>query len=134
MIGMPFALDCLRMRAPDEFDQGQSENPLAEPFMPRDFETLPPEMGIDAISQDFLTPPICRLHMVDKDRSVEQACWRDVLRGGETMSRKRLVRKRSPDSLISRPDEIGLRDLAWGRADSRPDASRAVIAFVGAGK
>lgn len=134
MIGMPFELDCLRMRAPDEFDQGQGENPLAEPFMPRDFETLPPEMGIDAISQDFLTSPICRLHMVDKDRSVEQACLRDVLRGGETMSRKRLVRKRSPDSLVSRPNAICLRGPTRGRADSRPTASRAVIAFVGAGK
>ena len=81
MIGMPFELDRLRMRAPDEFDQRQGENPLAEPFMPRDFETPPLEMGIHSISQDFPTPRICRLHVVDKDPSVEQACRRDVLRG-----------------------------------------------------
>ena len=100
LIGILSELDCLRMLASDEFYQEeQEENALVEQFMTREFRTIPPEMGIYAISHYFLTTPIRRLPVVDADRLVGQVSRRDVLRGMEEMSRKRLVRKRYPDYL-----------------------------------
>ena len=101
LIGILSELDCLRMLASDEFYQGEQEEQGAQvgQFMTRDFKTIPPEMGIYAISHYFLTTPIRRLPVVDKDRLLGQVSRRDILRGMEEMSRKRLVRKRYPDYL-----------------------------------
>lgn len=100
LVGMLSELDCLRMLASDEFYQEEQEQGATiEQFMSRDFKTIPPELGIYAISHYFLTMPIRRLPVVDKDRLLGQLSRRDVLRGMEEMSRKRLVRKRYPDYL-----------------------------------
>ena len=101
LIGILSELDCLRMLASDEFYQEEQEEQgaLVGQFMTRDFKTIPPEMGIYAISHYFLTTPIRRLPVVDKDRLLGQVSRRDILRGMEEMSRKRLVRKRYPDYL-----------------------------------
>ncbi|MEM9173656.1 MAG: CBS domain-containing protein [Myxococcota bacterium] len=100
LVGILSELDCLRMLASDEFYQDeQEENARVEQFMTRVFKTIPPELGIYAISHYFLTLPIRRLPVVDHGRLVGQVSRRDVLRGMEEMSRKRLVRKRYPDYL-----------------------------------
>jgi len=100
LVGILSELDCLRMLASDEFYQEeQEEGASIEQFMTRDFKTIPPELGIYAISHYFLTTPIRRLPVVDKNRLVGQVSRRDVLKGMEEMSRKRLVRKRYPDYL-----------------------------------
>ena len=100
MIGILSERDCLRMLASDEFYQEeQEESALVEQFMTRNFKTIPPALGIYAISHYFLTTPVRRLPVVDKDRLLGQVSRRDVLRGVEEMSRKRLVRKRYPDYL-----------------------------------
>ena len=100
LIGILSELDCLRMLASDEFYQDeQEEHALVGQFMTREFRTIPAQMGIYAISHYFLTTPIRRLPVVDHGRLVGQVSRRDVLRGMEEMSRKRLVRKRYPDYL-----------------------------------
>ena len=100
MIGMLSELDCLRMLASDEFYQEeQEEGALVGHFMTRDFKVIPPDLGIYAISHYFLTMPIRRLPVVANDELLGQVSRRDVLRGMEEMSRKRLVRKRYPDYL-----------------------------------
>ena len=101
MIGMLSELDCLRMLASDEFYQEEQEEQgaLVGQFMTRQFKTIPPGMGIYAISHYFLTTPVRRLPVVDGDRLLGQVSRRDILRGMEEMSRKRLVRKRYPDYL-----------------------------------
>lgn len=101
MIGMLWELDCLRMLASDEFYQEEQEEQgaLVGQFMTLQFKTIPPEMGIYAISHYFLTTPVRRLPVVDRDRLLGQVSRRDILRGMEEMSRKRLVRKRYPDYL-----------------------------------
>jgi len=101
MIGILSELDCLRMLASDEFyhEEEEEHGALVGQFMTRKFQTIPPEMGIYAISHYFLTTPIRRLPVVDKSRVVGQVSRRDILRGMEEMSRKRLVRKRYPDYL-----------------------------------
>jgi CBS domain-containing protein len=100
LIGVLSELDCLRMLASDEFYQEeQEEGALVEQFMTVGGKTIAPDLGIYAISHYFLTMPIGRLPVVENDRLVGQVSRRDVLRGMEEMSRKRLVRKRYPDYL-----------------------------------
>ena len=100
IVGILSELDCLRMLASDEFYQEeQEEGALVEQFMTRGFKTIPADLGIYAISHYFLTTPYRRLPVVDRDQLVGQVSRRDVLRGMEEMSRKRLVRKRYPDYL-----------------------------------
>ena len=101
IVGILSELDCLRMLASDEFYQEeQEEGALVGQFMTRGFKTIPADMGIYAISHYFVTTPIRRLPVVEYDgRLVGQVSRRDVLRGMEEMSRKRLVRKRYPDYL-----------------------------------
>jgi CBS domain-containing protein len=100
MIGILSELDCLRMLASDEFYQEeQEEAALVAQFMTRGFKTIPADLGIYAISHYFLTTPIRRLPVLERGSLVGQVSRRDVLRGMEEMSRKRLVRKRYPDYL-----------------------------------
>ena len=100
MVGILSELDCLRMLASDEFYQEeQEEGALVGQFMTRDYQTIPADLGIYAISHYFLTRPIRRLPVIERGRLVGQVSRRDVLRGMEEMSKKRLVRKRYPDYL-----------------------------------
>ena len=100
LVGILSELDCLRMLASDEFYQEeQEEGALVGQFMTRECKTVPPDLGIYAISHYFLTLPIRRLPVVEGDQLIGQVSRRDVLRGMEEMSRKRLVRKRYPDYL-----------------------------------
>ncbi len=96
--GILSEVDCLRMLASDEFYQEeQEEGALVGQFMTVGGKTISPDLGIYAIAHYFLTTPIRRLPVVEGDRLVGQISRRDVLRGMEEMSRKRLVRKRYPD-------------------------------------
>ena len=98
LVGMLSELDCLRMLASDEFySQQQEEGALVGQFMSTGGRTIPPDLGIYAISHYFLTSPLRRLPVVEHDKLIGQVSRRDVLRGMEGMSRKRLVRKRYPD-------------------------------------
>ena len=100
LLGVLSELDCLRVLASDEFYlEDQEEGALVEKFMTRDVLTIPADLGIYAISHYFLTKPIRRLPVVDGGQVIGQVSRRDVLRGVEQMSRKRLVRKRFPDYL-----------------------------------
>jgi len=98
LIGMLSELDCLRMLASDEFYlQQQEEDALVGQFMSTGGRKIPPDLGIYAISHYFLTSPVRRLPVVEGEKLIGQVSRRDVLRGMELMSRKRLVRKRYPD-------------------------------------
>ncbi len=98
LIGVVSELDCLRMLASDEFYlEQQEEGTLVGKFMSSGGRTIPPVLGIYAISHYFLTSSIRRLPVVEKEKLIGQVSRRDVLRGMEAMSRKRLVRKRYPD-------------------------------------
>ncbi len=98
LIGMLSELDCLRMLASDEFYlQTQEEDALVGQFMSTGGRTIPPDLGIYAISHYFLTNPLRRLPVVEGEKLVGQVSRRDVLRGMELMSRKRMVRKHYPD-------------------------------------
>jgi len=98
LVGILSELDCLRMLASDEFyADDQEEGSLVEHFMTCGFRTIPPDLGIYGISHYFLTSPIRRLPVVDDGKLIGQVSRRDVLKGMEEMSRKRLVRKRYPD-------------------------------------
>ncbi len=98
MIGMLSELDCLRMLASDEFYlQQQEEGALVGQFMSSGGRVIPPDLGIYAISHYFLTGPMRRLPVVEHEKLIGQVSRRDVLRGMDEMSRKRLVRKRYPD-------------------------------------
>lgn len=100
LVGILSELDCLRLLATDEFYQEeQEEGARVEQFMTRKFKTIPPDLGIYGISHYFVTMPIRRLPVVENGRLVGQVSRRDVLRGMEEMSRKRLVRKKYPDYL-----------------------------------
>lgn len=100
MIGILSELDCLRMLASDEFYQEeQEEAALVRQFMTVGGKTIPPDLGIYAIAHYFLTMQVRRLAVVEGDQLLGQVSRRDVLRGMEVMSRKRLVRKRYPDYL-----------------------------------
>jgi CBS domain-containing protein len=100
LIGILSELDCLRMLASDEFySEEQEEGALVDHYMTVGGRTIPPDLGIYAISHYFLTSAIRRLPVVEKGRLIGQLSRRDVLRGMEEMSKKRLVRKRYPDYL-----------------------------------
>ena len=100
LVGVLSELDCLRLLATDEFYQEeQEEGALVGQFMTRGGQTIPPDLGIYAIAHYFLTTPIRRLPVIERGRLVGQISRRDVLRGMEEMSRKRLVRRRYPDYL-----------------------------------
>ena len=101
LVGLLAERDCLRMLASDEFYQGdQEEGARVEQFMTRRFRTIPPDLGIYAIAHYFLTNPIRCLPVIERGRLLGQVSRRDVLRGMEEMSRKRLVRRRRyPDYL-----------------------------------
>jgi CBS domain-containing protein len=96
--GVLSELDCLRMLASDEFYfQQQEEGALVRQFMSTGGRTIPPDIGIYAIAHYFLTSPIRRIPVVEQGKLIGQISRRDVLRGMEEMTRKRLVRKRYPD-------------------------------------
>ena len=98
LVGALSELDCLRMLASDEFYfQQQAESAVVKQFMTTGGRTIPPDLGIYAISHYFRTAPIRRLPVVEHDKLIGQVSRRDVLRGMEAMSQKRLVRKRYPD-------------------------------------
>jgi CBS domain-containing protein len=98
LVGVVSELDCLRMLASDEFYfEQQEEGALVSQFMSSGGRTIPPDLGMYAISHYFLTSPIRRLPVVENEKLIGQVSRRDVLRGMEAMSRKRLVRKRYPD-------------------------------------
>ena len=98
LVGILSEVDCLRMLASDEFySDDQEEGARVEQFMTRGGRTIPPDLGIYAISHYFLTSPIRRLPVVQGERLLGQVSRRDVLRGVDQMSRKRLIRKRYPD-------------------------------------
>lgn len=100
LVGMLSERDCLRLLASDEFYQEEQEQgALVGQFMTMRFKTIPGDLGIYAISHYFLTTPIRRLPVVERGELVGQVSRRDVLKGMEEMSRKRLVRKRYPDYL-----------------------------------
>ena len=100
LIGVISELDCLRLLASDEFYQvDQEEGALVRHFMSAGGKTVPPDLGIYALSHYFLTTAVRRLPVVEGERLIGQISRRDVLRGMEEMSRKRLVRKRYPDYL-----------------------------------
>lgn len=98
MVGMLSELDCLRMLASDEFYlQQQEDGALVSQFMSTGGRTIPPDLGIYAISHYFLTSPVRRLPVVEREKLIGQVSRRDVLRGMDEMSRKRLIRKHYPD-------------------------------------
>lgn len=99
LVGVLSERDCLRLLASDEFyhDEEEEEGARVGQFMTTECLTIPPDLGIYAVSHYFLTKPIRRLPVVENGRLVGQVSRRDVLRGMEEMSRKRLVRKRYPD-------------------------------------
>jgi CBS domain-containing protein len=100
LIGVLSELDCLRMLATDEFylDE-QEEGALVAHYMTVGGRTIPPDLGIYGMTHYFMTGAIRRLPVVENGRLVGQVSRRDVLRGMEEMSKKRLVRKRYPDYL-----------------------------------
>ena len=98
LLGVLSELDCLRMLASDEFFLEQHEEGASvEKFMSTGGRTIPPDLGIYAISHYFLTDAIRRLPVIENGKLIGQVSRRDVLRGMEEMSRKRLVTKRYPD-------------------------------------
>lgn len=98
LVGVLSEVDCLRMLATDEFYlEEQEEGGLVEHYMTKGGRTIPPDLGIYAISHYFLTTPIRRLPVIDAGRLIGQVSRRDVLRGVEQTSLKRLTRKRYPD-------------------------------------
>lgn len=100
LLGILSERDCLRMLASDEFySEEQEEGGMVEHYMTPGGHTIPPDLGIYAISHYFLTMPIRRLPVVEGERLIGQVSRRDVLKGVEQMSKKRLVRKRYPDYL-----------------------------------
>jgi predicted transcriptional regulator len=98
VVGVLSELDCLRMLASDEFYlEQQEEGARVRQFMTSGGRTIPPDLGIYAISHYFLTSPVRRLPVVENDKLIGQVSRRDVLHGMEKMSRRRLVTKRYPD-------------------------------------
>ena len=98
LIGALSELDCLRMLTTDDFYLEQHEGGASvRQFMSTGSRTIPPDLGIYAISHYFLTSAVRRLPVVENGKLIGQVSRRDVLRGVESMSRKRLVTKRYPD-------------------------------------
>lgn len=102
LVGVLSELDCLRVLATDEFYHEEQEEgaALVGRFMTDGGKTISPDLGIYAIAHYFLTTSVRRLPVVtDGDRLVGQVSRRDVLRGIEAMSKRRVVRRRYPDYL-----------------------------------
>lgn len=98
LVGVLSELDCLRMLASDEFYQEeQEEGALVQQCMTDGGRTIPPDLGIYAISHYFVTSSVRRLPVIEHGKLIGQVSRRDALRGMEEMSRKRLVRRRYPD-------------------------------------
>ena len=98
LVGALSELDCLRMLTTDDFYLEQHEGGASvRQFMSTGGRTIPPDLGIYAISHYFLTSAVRRLPVVEHEKLIGQVSRRDVLRGVETMSRKRLETKRYPD-------------------------------------
>ena len=94
MVGMLSELDCLRTFASDDFyDEDQEEGASVRQVMTSGGRTIPPDLGIYAIAHYFVTAPIRRLPVVEREKLIGQVSRRDVLRGMEEMSRKRLARR-----------------------------------------
>ena len=72
-IGVLSELDCLRMLASDEFyqEEQEEEGALVRQFMTNGCKTIPPDLGIYAISHYFLTMSIRRLPVIEADRLIE---------------------------------------------------------------
>lgn len=101
LVGILSELDCLRMLASDEFYvEFEEEGACVEDFMTKAGQTIPPELGIYAISHYFLTCPIRRLPVVQGGKLIGQVSRRDVLRGMQHMSGRRDTRRRYPDYLL----------------------------------
>ena len=101
LVGILSELDCLRVFASDEFYQEeQEEQARVSQHMSRGGPTIPADLGIYAISHYFLTSSVRRLPVVEPGgRLIGQVSRRDVLRGIEQMSRKKVSRRRYPDYL-----------------------------------
>ena len=98
LLGILSEVDCLRMLASDEFFlEHEEECALVSDCMTCGGRTIPPDLGIYAISHYFLTSSIRRLPVVREGKLIGQVSRRDALRGMEETSRKRLVRQRYPD-------------------------------------
>ena len=100
LIGELSERDCLKMLASEDFYlMPEEESARVADCMTAGGRTIPPDLGIYAMAHYFLTSPIRRLPVVLHGKLLGQVSRRDVLRGMEEMSRKRLVRKRYPDYL-----------------------------------
>jgi hypothetical protein len=100
MIGVLSELDCLRMLASDEFYQEEQGGvALVGQFTTCGLNTIATDLGVCAISHYFLTTPTRRLSVLERRGLVGQVSRRDVPRGMEEVSRKRLVRNRYADDL-----------------------------------
>jgi len=98
LVGVLSELDCLRTLSSDEFYNGQQEeSATVMDFMTPAGDVIGPDTGIYVIAHHFLTKPLRRFPVVDRDRLVGLVSRRDVLRGIDEMSKKRLQRKRYPD-------------------------------------
>lgn len=98
LLGVLSEHDCLRVLSSDTFYAGEQE----EAGFVRDFMTAPrltiaSDLDIYAISHHFLNNAVRRLPVVEAGRLVGQVSRRDVLRGIDQISRKRLPRKVYPD-------------------------------------
>lgn len=98
VVGILSELDCLRVLSSDEFYAGQQEEAgTVGDFMTDAGMTIPPELGLYAIAHYFVTSSVRRLPVVDEGKLVGQVSRRDVLRGIETMAKKRSRPRRYPD-------------------------------------
>jgi len=103
LVGILSELDCLRVLSSDQFYAGhQEEAGTVGHFMTEPGRTIPPELGLYAIAHYFLTTPIRRLPVVEAGRLIGQVSRRDVLRGIESMIRRREFPKRPDLREISR--------------------------------
>lgn len=100
LVGVLSELDCLRLLASDAFYvEFEEDGALVADCMTRGGRTIPPDLGIYAIAHYFLTSPIRRLPVVEEGKLIGQVSRRDVLRGMDSLSRRRWIRKRFPDYL-----------------------------------
>lgn len=90
MVGILSELDCLRVLSSDQFyAEQEEESGIVEVFMSGPGRTIPPDLGIYAIAHYFLTTSLRRLPVVENGHLVGQVSRRDVLRGIETMRKRR---------------------------------------------
>lgn len=100
LVGVLSELDCLRLLASDGFYvEFEEESALVADYMTRGGRAIPPDLGIYAMAHYFVTGPIRRLPVVEQGELIGQVSRRDVLRGLDALSRRRLIRKRFPDYL-----------------------------------